>query len=322
MRRKTSLASKYSRITVLTVLVVMTTIYWVQNSNGSKLSLRGGVASDRNIWVQNDAQKFNDHNIAHTADHLVMVAGHSVIVSGHLEDAGTDEKDWYLLDYQKGHGLPQAILAHIRQGIKIASQDQNSILIFSGGETRASTGPINEGSSYFRVADAMKLWNESQENLADGNSISENTVRARSIAEEFATDSFQNLLFSICRFKEVTGHYPKKITVVSFSFKQRRFEELHAIALRWPMDAFQYVGIDPDASTGFDLGSSAEGEKTNSAIPFESDPYGCHTQILQEKRQQRNPFSRTPPYELTCPEMKELLKWCGPDIISSVNVPW
>ncbi len=131
-------------------------------------------------------------------------------------------------------------------------------------------------------------------------------------------------MFSICRFKEVTGHYPKRITVVSFSFKERRFEELHAAAIRWPNDddKFNYVGIDPDASTGFDIVASSEGERTNSALPFESDPYGCNTPILKEKREQRNPFSRTPPYELTCPEMKQLLNWCGPDLISLDQVPW
>jgi hypothetical protein len=129
-------------------------------------------------------------------------------------------------------------------------------------------------------------------------------------------------MFSVCRFKEITGQYPKKITVVSFSFKQRRFEQLHAIAIRWPVDQFHYVGIDPDASTGFDLQASSEGEQTNSVVPFESDPYGCNSNVLQSKRNERNPFKRTPPYELTCPDMKHLLKWCGPELIPKSQVPW
>ncbi len=53
--------------------------------------------------------------------------------------------------------------------------------MFSGGETRAVTGPVTEGASYFHVADAMKMW------PAGG------TVRARTVTEEFATDSFENL---------------------------------------------------------------------------------------------------------------------------------
>lgn len=148
---------------------------------------------------------------AKKAQHLILVAGHSVTVSGHLEDAGVDESDWYvlarnglvcigstsfvlsfviimhasifryLLGYQKGKGLPQAIAGHIRAGIILANRDPDSLLVFSGGETRAVTGPLTEGGSYFHVADAMNLW------------PLESTVRSRTVTEEFATDSFENL---------------------------------------------------------------------------------------------------------------------------------
>jgi len=129
-------------------------------------------------------------------------------------------------------------------------------------------------------------------------------------------------LFSICRFREVTGNYPKKITVVSFTFKQHRFQEMHAAALRWPASQFEYIGVDPPASSGFDLEKSTRGEYENAAKPFETDPYGCHSEILQNKRKQRNPFSRTPPYALSCPDMKELLAYCGPELIPMSSVPW
>lgn len=39
------------------------------------------------------------------------------------------------------------------------------------------------------------------------------SVRGRALTEEHARDSFENLLFSICRFRELTGHYPVNITV-------------------------------------------------------------------------------------------------------------
>ena len=133
---------------------------------------------------------------------------------------------------------------------------------------------------------------------------------------------FLSRLFSICRFKEITGHYPTKITTVSFTFKRRRFETLHAPALRWPSNQFVYVGIDPPASTGFDIDASTKGELENAAKPFESDPYGCHSDILQQKRLDRNPYSRTPPYPLSCPEMAELLKYCGPELFPLDQIPW
>jgi hypothetical protein len=101
-------------------------------------------------------------------------------------------------------------------------------------------------------------------------------------------------MFSICRFQEITGSYPEKVTVVSFTFKKRRFEELHAQALQWPKQSFSYIGVDPEANTGFNLQEATVGELENAAKPFEIDPYGCHSQVLQEKRRSRNPKSKVP----------------------------
>lgn len=268
----------------------------------------------------------NEGSVANKATHLIIVAGHSVLISGNVENSAHDESVWYLLDYQRNRGLPQAIVSHIQAGIRLALNDEKSLLVFSGGETRAQTGPETEGGSYFRVADALDLWDGRNmflnETYKDDAKHTQSTVRARTTTEEYATDSFENLLFSICRFREVTGSYPTRISMVSFSFKRERFETLHVGALQWPLAHFEYVGVDPPASTGFDLQESSNGEKKNSLVPFQSDPYGCHTDVLQQKRKERNPFSRKAPYELTCPEMKELLKWCGPEVILQKNVPW
>lgn len=150
--------------------------------------------------------EFNANQILNGANHLIIVAGHSVTISGHLKDADQDEQDWFLLDYQKGKGLPQSIVAHIREGIHQTALDERALLIFSGGETRAQTGPLNEGTSYFHVADVMNLWEEpviNQNNNVSTDRHPAKTVRSRTMSEEFATDSFQNLLFSICRFHEI-----------------------------------------------------------------------------------------------------------------------
>jgi hypothetical protein len=155
-----------------------------------------------------------------------------------------------------------------------------------------------------------------------------NVQTSNSDLSSWSSSSLDSLLlcncrmFSICRFHEVTGAYPSKITVVSFTFKQRRFETIHAPALQWPAHRFVYMGVDPPPSTGFDLAESTKGELENAAKPFESDPYGCYSATLQAKRKSRNPFSRTPPYELSCPNMKELLHYCGPEIFPKDKLPW
>jgi len=60
----------------------------------------------------------------------------------------------------------------------------------------------------------------------------------RVVSEEFARDSYENLLFSLCRFFEITGRYPEKVTVIGFGFKERRFTELHRKAVRFPRERF------------------------------------------------------------------------------------
>ena len=58
----------------------------------------------------------------------------------------------------------------------------------------------------------------------------------------------------------MTGSYPEKITTISFSFKKTRFETLHAKALQWPSQNFNFIGVNPDKSTGFDLEAATTGE--------------------------------------------------------------
>ncbi len=62
------------------------------------------------------------------------------------------------------------------------------------------------------------------------------------VLQEHARDSFENLLFSLCRFYELTGHYPDDVVVIGYDFKHERFSDLHRAALRWPDQHFKFVG--------------------------------------------------------------------------------
>lgn len=118
----------------------------------------------------------------------------------------------------------------------------------------------------------------------------------------------------------MTGNYPTKITVVGYDFKKERFEGLHREALRFPSDNFQYVGLH--AGGNFDQAAAESGERSSAVLPYQADPYGCaEGGPLVAKRLQRNPFHRTSPYTLACPEMKELLEWCGPELFAG-SLPW
>jgi len=65
----------------------------------------------------------------------------------------------------------------------------------------------------------------------------------RVTTEDATLDSFQNILFSIARFREFTGAYPTRNTVVGHNFKHRRFEQLPRRAMRWPELRFAYEGL-------------------------------------------------------------------------------
>lgn len=65
----------------------------------------------------------------------------------------------------------------------------------------------------------------------------------RAHSEEYARDSYENVLFSLCRFFEITGRYPEKVTVIGFAFKEKRFKDLHRKAVRFPKERYVPVGL-------------------------------------------------------------------------------
>jgi len=46
------------------------------------------------------------------------------------------------------------MLAHIQRGVELAAADNHSLLLFSGGQTRAAAGPRSEGGGYWEAAAA------------------------------------------------------------------------------------------------------------------------------------------------------------------------
>lgn len=286
------------------LLLVWFLYFSFASSTGSKL-LRGETqttteskfASNMNNIKRKKTEQYN---------HLVLVAGHAVMRMNKLSVADKSDVGWYLLAYQKNQGFPGIISSHIKKGVDIVKSDETAMLVFSGGQTRRDVGPTSEAASYYYLAEEKK-WIKALEH--------------RVFLEEFARDSFENLLFSVCRFREVAGYYPSKITVVGFDFKGRRFTELHRKAIGFPAANFTYAGVR-SGHPSFDQGKAERGEEV-AVQSFSKDLYGCSDPSLSQKREVRNPFRRTVPYELACPEMKELLHWCGPGVFDEMDaLPW
>lgn len=96
------------------------------------------------------------------------------------------------------------------------------------GQTRPGA-TTTEAESYLRLAIQSKL-------------IPSEFIRTTT--ENYALDSFQNLLFSIARFHEYTGVYPEKVSIYGYEIKRKRFTDLHRLAIGWPKHQFEYFGID------------------------------------------------------------------------------
>ena len=131
-------------------------------------------------------------------------------------------------------------------------------------------------------------------------------------SQEHARDSWENLLFSVCRFYELTGHVPVNITVVSYEFKGRRFTDLHRAALRYPQSHFRFIGtpaLSPDAVQG----------EARAASMFVTDPYSCREELLA-KKEERDPFAEGP-YDGRCAPLTPLFDYCG-DRVYQGPLPW
>lgn len=144
------------------------------------------------------------------------------------------------------------------------------------------------------------------------------SLLARTTTEKSATDSYQNVLFSIARFHEVTGSYPKLVTVISHEFKRDRFQQLHRASLRYPEERFRFVGIDPDWEKTVSIKEETLKFEGMTRKAWKTDPYACaENGELKTKRRARNPWRRFNSYSTSCPELKGLLSWCGLGDVSS-----
>ncbi|PKU67758.1 hypothetical protein MA16_Dca016927 [Dendrobium catenatum] len=132
------IASLIFGLAVLIVLSMYENSFLLMKQQNDKLSLVYGSYPMKNL-----------HN-------LVMVAGHSIYISSTCGKFDSEDS-WFLEPYQKHPGQAATFIAHIKEGVKIAAQDENALLLFSGGETRNGAGPRSEAQSYWAVAEA-KGW--------------------------------------------------------------------------------------------------------------------------------------------------------------------
>jgi len=237
---------------------------------------------------------------------LVIVCCHATYIGDGPNGCG-DENQWLLQDFQKSNAKtgkpsePETFMAHIVAGSVMGEFHRKALLIFSGGRTTRSER--TEAESY-----AMAWINRGCLQYA---------------LEDLATDSFQNLLFSILKFHELTGRYPHQVTVITHAFKERRFLELHAPAIKWPPQRIRVHGINPPFSLE-ELEETRRGEHQRGFKLFSEDPYGAHSPLADKRRERNwNPHDIA---RLTQDEAVQwLLRWTGGETRREVflgRLPW
>ena len=209
-------------------------------------------------------------------DELVVVPGHGVYAGSNFL-AAREDRHWALEPHQLLEGEANSFIEHMERGVREVAKNPRALLVFSGGKTRREAGAISEASSYWQVSRAFDWFGVDAD------------VERRVFTEEHARDSFENLLFSVSRFFELTRRFPSKITVVGFQSKRERFQKLHREAIRYPESNFTYIG-----TTALNEKEMAAGEVKVRAA-FERDPFGCRGELAL-KRRERDPFNEGAPY--------------------------
>ncbi|KAF2036482.1 hypothetical protein EK21DRAFT_51346 [Setomelanomma holmii] len=229
---------------------------------------------------------------------LIIVCCHAIYLPDADENdfplrSPHNEGNWLLAPFQKSDpetgkpGEHSTFVAHAQAGVNalIVRPDnadlEKNLLAFSGSATKRSVTSMSEARSYYHAALAEEL----AEGHYGGGRTHQLYSKGRILLEEQATDSFQNLLFSILLFRRTTGSYPRQVRVITHAFKTKRFLELHAPAIRWPENRILVQGIDSVMSSS-ELDSTLEGEEQFGYAPWDEDPLGTGER-LSSKRKQR-----------------------------------
>ncbi|PTU21545.1 hypothetical protein P175DRAFT_0476806 [Aspergillus ochraceoroseus IBT 24754] len=204
-------------------------------------------------------------------NHLIIVCCHAIYLGGPTN--GASEEEWLIEPFQKGE--TPTFTNHVKAGLKVLAEDPQGLLVFSGGATKRPATELTEGESYLNLVESNAYY-----------SYSARINPSQITVDPYATDSYQNVLFSVLRFRLYTGMYPESITVVTHEFKRRRFLECHFPALGIKEGVSVHViGINPPEEVT-SLESLVEGEEKKGIGLWKGDRYGIGRE-LGRKRAQR-----------------------------------
>jgi len=193
-----------------------------------------------------------------SATSLLVLCGHCVY-----------DKGLMYTEYQTDRSVNDrsVYVEQLSKSIKALQDGLFDMLILSGGYTKKQI----EKSE----AQGMLEWAQDLDMITDTKRI---------ILEEFARDSFENILFSMCKFYESYNRFPGSITFCSWTPKERRFR-VTADSLKISTYSFWGIGENKELEC-------AEEKLLEIII---TDPF-YRRHELAAKRQFRDPWNKGIPY--------------------------
>ncbi|KAH9906976.1 FolC bifunctional protein [Xylariomycetidae sp. FL2044] len=216
-----------------------------------------------------------------TPTRLIVVCCHGIWLGGGGGDGGDgpargfDEREWLIAGFQTGE--TPTFIEHIKAGLRALKDDENSVLMFSGGPTRRETR-LTEAESYSNLAAANSYFSI----------LSESEASRRISHENRALDSYSNVLFSLIQFWYDQGAWPRRLTIVSHAFKRERLVDCHCGAIGFPLEQVDFIGVDPPGMIDGSNETAVKGV-VEAVTQWKEDPHGVG-EVLAAKRAKRNPW--------------------------------
>ncbi|KAG0691284.1 hypothetical protein C6P40_002675 [Pichia californica] len=215
-----------------------------------------------------------------------------------------DPNNWLLESFQLESNDHISFINHIQLSFnELHKTIYDSVLVISGGYTKKLIKK-SESSSYYNVA------------LKSG--ILKNPyfkLNKNIFLEEYARDSYENVLFSLATFYKNFNKFPQKITIIGFGFKKERFLSSHLSTIGYYFlpniindqldfnnlpdnnNHAKYISSGPIISNN-DIDNDNywqnlyNNEKKNALDLFKLNPFGSKNSLLNNKKLKRDPWNK------------------------------